>query len=100
MRQIFCDSRDRVSGSTTDFVIQLPETLSLESGRRGRVDTLRIPLVIPTIQGGTNDTIQLLLGSTSYTITIPQGNYDGTELASAIQDIDSDRARGLDCRLR
>lgn len=85
MRQIFVDSRDRVSGATTDFVIQLPETLSLVSGRRGRVDNLRIPLVIPTIQGGTNDTIQLLLGSTTYTITIPQGNYDGTGLASAIQ---------------
>ena len=85
MRQIFCDSRDRVSGTTTDSVIQLPETLSLGSGRRGRVDNLRIPLVIPTIQGGTNDTIQLLLGSTSYTITIPQGNCDGTGLASAIQ---------------
>ena len=85
MRQIFCDSRDRVSGSTTDFVIQLPETLSLGSGRRGRVDNLRIPLVIPTIQGGTNDTIKLLIGSTSYTITIPQGNYDGNGLASTIQ---------------
>ena len=85
MRQIFVDSRDRVSGTTTDFTIQLPETLSLGSGRRGRIDFLRIPVVIPTIRTGINDTIVVLIGSTSYGIAIPQANYDGTGLASAIQ---------------
>ena len=84
MRQIFCYSRDRVSGTTTDFTIQLPETLTLPSGRRARVDNLRIPLVIRTIHSA-NNTIQLLIGATSYTITIPTANYDGTGLASAIQ---------------
>ena len=85
MRQIFCDSRDRVSGSTTGFVIQLPETLSLGSNHRGRIDNLRIPLVIPTIQTGTNDTFVVLLGSTSYTVTLPQANYDGPGIAAALQ---------------
>ena len=85
MRQIFCDSRDRVSGSTTDFVIQLPETMSLGSNHRGRIDNLRIPLVIPTIQTGTNDTFVVLLGSTSYTVTLPQANYDGPGIAAALQ---------------
>ena len=85
MRQIFCDSRDRVSGTTCDFVIQLPETLSLGSNHRGRIDNLRIPLVIPTIQTGTNDTFVVLLGSTSYTVTLPQANYDGPGIAAALQ---------------
>ena len=76
MRQIFIDSRDRVSGTTADFTIQLPETLTLSSGRRARVDSLRIPLVIPTIHD-TNNTIQLLIGVTSYTISIPTAQYDG-----------------------
>ena len=75
MRQIFVDSRDRVSGTTTDFVIQLPQTLNLEGGRhRGRVDNLRIPVVVPTIQAGVNDTLQVLIGATTYTVTLPQSN--------------------------
>ena len=40
MRQIFVDSRDRVSGTSTDFVIQLPQTLNIESRTRGRIDNL------------------------------------------------------------
>ena len=85
MRQIFVDSRDRVSGTTTDFAIQLPQTLNLAGGRhRGRVDNLRIPVVVPTIQAGVNDTLQVLIGATTYTVTLPQANYDGTGLAAAL----------------
>ena len=75
MKQIFVDSRDRVSGTTTDFTIQLPQTLNLEGGRhRGRIDNLRIPVVIPTIQAGVNDTLQVRIGEQTYTVTIPQAN--------------------------
>ena len=85
MKLIFVDSRDRVSGSTTDFSIQLPETLTIEGGsHRGRIDNLRIPLVIPTIRSGVNDTLQVRLGATNYTVTIPQANYDGPGLASVL----------------
>ena len=85
MKLIFVDSRDRVSGSTTDFSIQLPETLTIEGGsRRGRIDNLRIPLVIPTIRTGVNDTLQVRLGATNYTVTMPQANYDGPGLASVL----------------
>jgi hypothetical protein len=85
MKLIFVDSRDRVSGSTTDFSIQLPETLTIEGGsRRGRIDNLRIPMVIPTIRSGVNDTLQVRLGATNYTVTIPQANYDGPGLASVL----------------
>ena len=85
MRHLYLDSRDRVSGSTTDFSIQLPETLHIENTRRGRIDNLRIPLVIPTIRTGVNDTLIVRLGSTNYTVTLAQGNYDGGGLASALQ---------------
>ena len=86
MRLIFVDSRDRVSGTTTDFTIQLPETMTIEGrAHRARVDSLRIPLCIPTIRAGINDTIVVQLGAQKYTITIPQANYDGPALAAAIQ---------------
>ena len=88
MKQIFVDSRDRVSGTTTDFTIQLPQTLTLEGGRhRGRIDNLRIPLVIPTIQAGVNDTLQVRIGATTYTVTIPQANYDGPGLAAILSSL-------------
>ena len=94
MRQIFVDSRDRISGTTTDFTIQLPETLTLGQGHRARIDALRIPLTIPTIETGDNDTIVLLLGATQYTVTLPQANYDGPGLASTLQGLLSATAPG------
>ena len=42
---------------------------------------------VPTVQSGLNDTIEILMGVTSYTITIPQANYDGAGLASKIQTL-------------
>jgi hypothetical protein len=85
MKLLYVDSRDRVSGSQCDFTITLPMTLTLTAQSRMRVDLLRLPISTPTIQAGKNDTIIVLLGSTSYTITIAQGQYDGSGLASAIQ---------------
>ena len=88
MRQLFIDSRDRVSRTTTDFSILLPETLVLEGGtHKGRIDNLRIPLVIPTIRTGVNDTIIVQLGAQKYNVTIPQANYDGPTLAATIQGL-------------
>ena len=85
MRQIFVDSRDRVAGTSCDFRIQLPETLVLPAGRRGRIDNLRVPQVFPTIQAGVNDTIIVQRGQTPFTATVAKGNYTGPGLAAAIQ---------------
>ena len=85
MRLIYVDSRDRVSGTSTNFSIQLPETLVLEGTHRGRIDNLRIPVVVPTIQTGRNDTLQVRVAGTTYTATIAQGTYGGPQLATAVQ---------------
>ena len=77
MRRLFIDSRDRVSGTSTDFTIELPETLVIEgSNHRARIDNLRIPLTIPTIRTGVNDTIIVQVDGASYTAQIRQANYD------------------------
>ena len=94
MLQLFIDSRDRVSGTSCNFTIQLPQTLVLDGSHRGRIDNLRIPLVIPTIQTGVNDTITVKLGNQSYTVTIPQANYDGPGLAGIIQSVLASAAPG------
>ena len=86
MRQLFVDSRDRISGTSCNFTIQLPETLVIEGNtHKARIDNLRIPVCIPTIQTGVNNTIIVRVGGTNYTATLPQANYDGPDLASAIK---------------
>ena len=85
MRQIYIDSRDRVSGSQCDFTVQLKQTLTLTELSRMRVDHLRLPISVPTIQGGKNNTLTVLVGSTNYTVTLAQGQVDGPTLASNLQ---------------
>ena len=89
------DSRDRVSGTSGDFTIQLPETLSIEGGHRARIDQLRIPLTVPTIRTGTNDTLVIRMGAQDYTITLPQANYDGAGLATVLQNLLLSAAPGV-----
>ena len=86
VQQIFVDSRDRISGTSTDFSIQLPTTLVVEGGaHKCRVDNLRIPMVFPTITTGVNDTFTVKEAATSYTVTLAGGNYDGATLAADLQ---------------
>jgi len=87
MRCLFVDSRDRITGSTTDFKIQLPTTLVLEQGTKFRIDNLRIPMVIPLIQQGVNHRLYVRVesgGSQYFYASLPQGSYSGVELAQLI----------------
>jgi hypothetical protein len=85
MRQLIIDSRDRVTGSTTDFTIQLRETLTTTAANSYRIDNLRIPLVIPLIQRGVNDVLWFYLGGVVRHVTLTYGNYSGVDLATEIQ---------------
>ena len=85
MRQLFIDSRDRTTGSTTDFSIQLRETLTTTAVNEYRIDGLRVPLVIPLIQKGVNDVLWFYLGGVVRHVTLTYGNYSGTDIASEIQ---------------
>ena len=87
MKLIFVDSRDRVSGTPCDFTIQLPETIALEGKHTARVDAFRLPIAVPTIQTGVNDTLSIQVGATTYTVTLPQQNFDGPTLASTLQSL-------------
>ena len=88
-RQLFVDSRDRVSGTPTNFSIQLREQLVVGPARQFRIDELRVPLVIPLVNAGLTDTMYVTLGvggtGTVRQITLAEGNYSGTDYASKIQ---------------
>ena len=84
MRQIFVDSRDRSSGTSTDFSMLLPQTLALESGHQGRIDDFRFPNAIPTISV-VNNGINLIIGSTPYYKNLKNGQVSsGYDLANII----------------
>ena len=85
MRQIFVDSRDRVSGSQCDFTIELKHSLvTTDRPHRMRIDLLRLPIVVPTITTR-NNTILVKIGSTTYTVTLSAKQYDSSTLASTLQ---------------
>ena len=87
MRQLFIDSRDRISGSPQSFNIQLRETLTLSQANSFRIDSIRIPLVIPRIQTGVNDKVYFTMSSAGAgvkSVTLIQGTYSGTDMAAMI----------------
>ena len=87
MRQIFVDSRDRSSGTSTDFQMALPQTLSLSSGHQGRIDDLRLPNAMPTISDS-NGWIDVLQNGIYYYLRLDNGQcYTGAELADRIRKV-------------
>ena len=82
MRQLFIDSRDRISGSPQNFCIQLRETLTLTQGNSFRIDSIRIPLVIPRVQTGVNDVLYFTMQNGTrgvLSVTLTQGTYSGVD---------------------
>lgn len=86
MRCLYIDSRDRVTGTTSDFTIQFREQIVSTPANFYRIDALRIPLVVPLIRAGYNDDIVFALtGAPKNTCILTPGNYSGTDLATMIQ---------------
>ena len=85
MKQIFVDSSDRSSGTTTNFSMALPQTLSLSSGHQGRIDDLRLPNAIPTISS-INDGVQVIDQNGQYwNLTLGHGQcLVGNDLAQKL----------------
>lgn len=87
MKQIFVDSRDRTSGTQSNFSITLPQTMTLGSGHQGRIDDFRLPVTTPTVYFG-NSGVYLRIGSTNYQRYLPeQQYYTGEALANAMRTL-------------
>lgn len=84
---IHLDSRDRnytAYPSSSEFVIELPETLKNVSS--AVLVTAELPLsyyVFSSARGNTS--LSVSLGATSHTITIPDGNYTAATMQTALQ---------------
>ena len=94
MVKIYCDSRNRASGTNEDFVWQIPESIDLPESL-AHIDVVLVPNVFWTVKAGYNDKIRfiedivLIPGGTAtitpVEATIAPGQYNGLSLAEAVQ---------------
>ena len=94
MVKIYCDSRNRASGTNEDFVWQIPESIDLPESL-AHIDVVLVPNTCWTVKTGYNDKIRFLEsvvtlqggGATIYACqaTIAPGQYNGLSLAEAVQ---------------
>ena len=86
MRRIFVDSRDRISGTPSNFTIQLRHTLNTtDRPHRMRLDHVRLPISIPTLTTQSN-VLTVATASANYSITLPARQYDVVTFPQTLQN--------------
>ena len=89
----YIDSSYKVSGTSSDFVIDLPETVQLEDNMLCQIHEVSIPHSWYSINSTNNNLYfrhqvippGVIAGITSRKITIPEGNYTAIDLAQTIE---------------
>ena len=84
MRLIYVDSRNRVSGTASNFSIQLNETLSVPQGSKLRVDQIRVPIAFQLINAN-NRYLFFQDGDHTFVATLEIGGYSSPQLAATLQ---------------
>ena len=97
-RKIYIDTKYKTkdSVSSSDFKIELPETVLLPEKCKAYLDEICIPHSFYTIESGINDKLYLHISNNNanvnlrpmeyYVFTIPSKNYTGASLATAINN--------------
>lgn len=93
VKKIYCDTkfRRKDSVSTSNFKIDLPETLKLPDNCVFFVDDIAIPVTWHTVQTGLNDKIYFRLTTVAtsakadYIATLTDSNYTLTEFAAELK---------------
>ena len=97
VKKIYCDTKFRRndSKSTSDFKIDLPQTLKLPENCVCYIDDVSIPRTFYTVETGVNDTLYVRLSDptfvlpeylyTDHIITLQSKNYNGAQFAAEIQ---------------
>ena len=97
-RKIYIDTKYKTkdSVSSSDFKIELPETVLLPEKCKAYLDEICIPHSFYTIESGINDKLYIHISNNNanvnlrpmeyYVFTIPSKNYTGASLATAINN--------------
>ena len=82
----YFSSANRSSGTVNDYIINYKNDRFLLPPKYVKVISANIPYTWYNIVTGTNDQIVFVesTGPTTYTVTVPSGNYDGSSLATAV----------------
>ena len=92
-KKVYIDSSYKVSGTSSEFTIDLPETVQLEDNMLCQIHEVSIPHSWYSINS-TNNNIYwrhqvippgVIAGITYRKVTIPEGNYTAVDLAQTIQ---------------
>ena len=93
-KKVYIDSSYKVSGASSDFTIDLPETVQLEDDMMCQIHEVSIPHSWYSIQKGVNDRIFVRVeytGTGAWTtramITLTEGDYSVSDLAGHLQVI-------------
>ena len=88
-RKLFVSSRHRWSGTGSNFVCELTDSVELPDGWSAWVTRLTFPNSWYTITAGQNDRLYVMernpLATSGYVLVIPEGLYTHAQLAAAIQ---------------
>ena len=93
-KKVYIDSSYKVSGTSSDFTIDLPETVQLENNMLCQIHEVSVPHSWYSIQKGVNDRIFVRVehtGTGAWTtramITLTEGDYSVSDLAGHLQVI-------------
>lgn len=91
IEKIYIDSRDRITGSSSNFKIKLPRICKINNSSYISIDNVNIPYVINTIDEGHNklyirqtDMIGGIEATLNFTLTLTTGYYSGASLVNEI----------------
>ena len=88
-RKIFVSSRHRWSGTGSNFVCELTDSIELPDGWSAWLTRVTFPNSWYTVTAGQNDKLYVMeqnpLAIAGLVLTIPEGNYTHTQLAAAIE---------------
>ena len=92
--KVYMDSSYKVNGTSSDFTIDLSETVQLEDNMLCQIHEVSIPHSWYSIQKGVNDRLYIDVEHTGVSpwttrarITLTEGNYSVSELAGHLQTI-------------
>ena len=93
-KKVYIDSSYKVNGTSSDFTIDLPQTVQLEDNTLCQIHEVSIPHSWYSIQKGVNDRLFIDVEHTGVSpwttrarITLTEGNYNVSELAGHLQTI-------------
>ena len=84
-RKLYIDSRYRSSGSHSDFVFQLGQSIEVPHGMVAIIDMVSVPNIFQTVDGTRNKIYLEIFGAPDQVVTLTTGMYNGVTLAAELQ---------------